>query len=200
MICDSDLIINPGTDWLFQDPVFDDAGQIDGTGMTASIYDVTGVLGGAVTASIVTATPLVAALAGTWQGGWPLTPAQLGTFRYALTNGGAEIGSFKVTVYVNGAEDEIEVARGSDLTVEFVWPNDRLGADMTGDTLTVINVAPALVGVVSAEIVDPVARRVRWKIEGDPAMPIGDLGTFQLQRATGGAQRRTTNLIRVICK
>lgn len=199
MTCGGDLIINPGTDWLFQDPVFDDAGQIDGTGMGASIYDVTGVLGGAISASIVTPSPLVVALGGTWQAGWPLTPARLGTFRYALTSGAQEIGSFEVAVYVNGAEDQVVVARGSDLTVELDWPDDRLGLDMSGDTLTVINAAPALVGVITAEIFDPVARKVRWTIEGDPAMPLGDLGTFQLQRATGGLHRRTTNLIRVIC-
>lgn len=200
MGCSDDLIINPGTDWLLRGPVFDDAGQIDGTGMIASIYDVSGVLGGVVTANIATPSPLEVELAGTWQVGWPLTAAQLGTFRYALVSGATEIGSFKVTVYVNGAEDEVEVARGSDLTVELDWPDDRMGLDMTGDTLTVINAAPNLVGVVSAEIIDPVARKVRWHIEGDQSMPVGDLGTFQLQRATSGLHRRTTNLIRVICK
>lgn len=200
MACSDDLIINPGTDWLFRGPVFDDAGQIDGSGMTASIYDVTGVLGVAVAASIVAPSPLEVELAGTWQAGWPLTAVQLGAFRYALTSGATEIGSFKVTVYVNGAEDEVEVARGSDLTVELDWPDDRMGLDMTGDTLTVINASPDLIGVISAEIVDPVTRKVRWHIEGDQSMPVGDLGTFQLQRATGGLHRRTTNLIRVICK
>lgn len=200
MPCESDLIINPGSDWLFHDPVFDDAGQIDGTGLSASIYDVTGALGGAVAAGIVTPSPLVVSLAGTWQGAWPLTGVQLGTFRYALTNGGAEIGSWLVPVYVNAAEDKVEVARGSDLTVDIDWPDDRLGLDMSGDTMTVINAAPGLVGVVGVSIFDPIARKVRWTIEGDPAMPLGDLGTFQLQRATGGLHRRTTNLIRVICK
>lgn len=200
MTCNSDLIINPGTDWLFHDPVFDDGGQIDGTGMTASIYDATGVLGGAVSAGVVTSSPLVVSLGGTWQAGWPLTAARLGSFRYSLVNGGAEIGSFAVTVYVNAAEDEVEVARGSDLTVEYDWQDDRLGLDMSGDTLTVINPAPDLVGRISVSIVDPVARKVRWTIEGDQSMPVGDLGTFQLQRATGGLHRRTTNLIRVICK
>lgn len=200
MRCDGDLILNPGSDWLFHAPVQDDAGQIDGTGMTASIYDLSGVLGGEVTAGIVTAQPLVVSLGGTWQAGWPLIGDQLGTFRYALTNGGAEIGSWIVPVWVNAAEDVIEVARGSDLTVEIDWPDDRMGLDLSGDTMTVINAAPALVGTVGVTIFDPVARKVRWTIEGDPAMPLGDLGTFQLQRATGGLHRRTTNLIRVICK
>lgn len=199
MTCRDDLILNPGSDWLLQAPVFDDGGPVDGTGYAASIYDVTGSLGGAVAAGIVTAAPLVVSLSGTWQGAWPLTGVQLGTFRYALTNGGAEIGSWMVPVYVNAAEDRVEVARGSDMTVEIDWPDDRLGLDMSGDTLTVINAAPGLAGVISAEIFDPVARKVRWTIEGDPAMPLGDLGTFQLQRATGGLHRRTTNLIRVIC-
>ncbi len=200
MRCSSDLIVNPGTDWLLRAAVIDDAGSVDGTGYSASLYDVTGSLAGALTAGIHTASPLEVDLGGTWQGSWPLTAAQLGTFRYALVNGAAEIGSFKVTVYVNAAEDEVVVARGSDLTVDYDWPDDRLGLDMSGDVVAVINASPALVGVVSAAIFDPVTRKVRWHIEGDPAMPLGDLGTFQLQRTTGGLHRRTTNLIRVICK
>lgn len=200
MTCCSDLYLNPGSDLLLRSLVLDDAGPVDGTGFVASVFDVSGDLTGAVSADIHAASPLECDLALTWQSGWPLTATKLGSFRYAMISGETEIGSWPVRVFVNAAEDLVEVARGSDLEVEIDWPDDRLGLDMSGDTLTVINASASLSGIVTAEIVDAASRKVRWKIEGSLSMALGDLGTFQLQRATGGLHRRTTNKIRVICK
>lgn len=197
MRCASDLILNPGTDCLDRRAVYDDAGVVELTGGTASVYDVTGVLAGAVAVAIVSGQ---LELSITWQPGWPVVAATLGTFRVLIVLGGTEIGSFLVTVYVNGSETQVVVARGSDLTLVLTWPDDRDGSNLVGDVIDVINVAPALVGVVSAAISNAATREITWSIEGDPAMPLGDLGTFQLRRSTGGANRRTLNRIRVICK
>lgn len=200
MTCESDLILFPGADYSGRCEVRDEAGGMDLTGYTASTYDLTGGLAGAVTLTLVDPSPAEARLDLTWQPGWALVGGVLGSFRGRFVNGGAEIGSYPVTVIVDGAADEIIVARGSDVSVGFQWPDDRDGADLSGDVIEVFNASPGLVGVVSVEVIDAATREVRWHIEGDPAMPLGDLGTFQMRRSTGGLHRRTTNLIRVICK
>ena len=201
MTCDTSILtVNPGSDWQLRATLTDDAGPVDlSGGWVASIYDVTGVLGAAPAAAIIDAAAGLVEQSGTWQPGWPLTGEVLGTFRYRLVRGGEEIGSWPVTVVVNGATAEVRLARGSDLTVELVWPDDRMGLDLTGDVVEVINISAGLAGLVSVEVTDPVTRTIRWHIEGDPAMPQGDLGTFQLRRSTGGLHRRTLPPIRIIC-
>lgn len=194
------LTLNPGSDWQLRATLTDDAGPVDLTGgWTAGIYDVTGALGPAVTAAIVDPAAGLVELAGTWQEGWPLSSEIVGTFRYGLVRGDAEIGSWTITVAVNAAAGIVRLARGSDLTVALNWPDDRMGLDLSGDVIEVVNASPLLAGIVSVEVTDPATRSVRWHIEGDPTMPLGDLGTFQLRRSTGGQHRRTLPPIRIIC-
>lgn len=190
------LVVPPGSDWLDRIVLRDEAGPVDLTGWTAEVRDLTGDLPGAMAAGIVAGT---VELSLTWQLAWPLTQALLGTFRLAVENGAMERVTVPHQVWVDGREqDRIILGRGSDLDRQFIWDNDRLGADLTGDTIEVINVSPALSGLVTAEIVDAASRRVAFHVEGDPATPLGDLGTFQLRRSTGGLHRRTTLPFRII--
>jgi hypothetical protein len=142
----------------------------------------------------------VVQFSGTWQTSWPLRGGRLGTFRLTLNQGAHQIAAFPGSIAVDTKVHELQVARGADFQAEFDWPDDRLGADLTGDDITVINVSPALVGRISVEVTDPVTRTVRWALEGNPRLPLGNLGTFQLQRATAGAHRRTRLPIRIIVK
>lgn len=197
--CSETLVLNPGQDWLDRTAPRDDGGVVDMTGWTAEIRDLDGVLtaSGAVTASIVSGEVQVSI---TWQAGWPLVGGKLGSFRLALLQGGTEMASYPREVWVSNLETEWHVARGADQTPQFIWDDDRMGADLTGDTIEVINASATLGPLLSAGILNAATRRVWFHLEGDPATPTGDLGTFQLQRSTGGTHRRTTNLIRVICE
>jgi hypothetical protein len=196
MTCNSDLLLNPGQDFILAGSVMDDAGDVDLTGYSASVFDVTGLLAGAVTAAVVDAKLRLSVI---WQAGWPVVASPLGAFRVQLVNGAAEVGSFAVKVFVVSEVCEVTLARGSDLTVGFVWPDDGDGADLSGDVIDLINVATGLQAYVSVQVTDAGVRAVQWHIEGDTAMPLGDLGTFQMRRSTGGANRRTLGPIRVVC-
>lgn len=201
MSCSDDLTITPGSDWALRCIVTDESGlPVNLTGYVASIQDVTGDLGSALSGAVIDEDAGEVELSGTWQPSWPLTGGILGSHRFMLVNGGDETASFPARVIVDGSVERVYLARGSDLQVDFEWPDDRLCLDMSGDSLTVINASAELVARVTASIVDPAARLVRWQIEGDLATPLGSLGTFQLQRATGGLHRRTTIRIEVICQ
>lgn len=194
------LFLNPGADWLLRAPVLDDAGPVDLTGCTAGISDVGGVLGSAPAFAIVDAPTGVVEFSGTWQPGWSLAGGWLGNLRLTLTRGQIHIASFLGDVAVNGRVHQLTVARGADFSGEIDWLDDRMGRDLTEDQIEVVNVSPALAGRIAVQVVDPVARKVRWHLEGSPALPTGNLGTFQLQRSTGGAHRRTRLPTRIICK
>jgi hypothetical protein len=196
MGCDSTLVLNPGQDFRSRNKVFDDAGEVDLTGKTVSVHDVTDNLTGAVAVSIV-AGELQIDL--TWQPGWAALVGLLGGFRILILDDAAKTGSFAVDVMINAAVTDVEVARGSDLTVALTWPDDRDGADLSGDTIDIFNVSPGLTGIVSVAVFNSVTREVRWSVEGDPGMALGDLGSFQLRRSTGGTNRRTLSPIRIIC-
>lgn len=199
MTCTDTLAIPPGSDWRGRTIIRDDSGAaIDATGWTASIRDETGDLAGALAIAWIDAPSGEVELTLTWQAGWPLTGGVRGTFRIALVNGSDERVTLPSEVLVYDAATEVTVPRGSDLTIDLVWPDDRNGADLTGETVEAVNVAAGLVGLVSVTVVDPATRTVRWHIEGDPATAMGDLGTFQLRRSIAGAERRTLPLIRII--
>jgi hypothetical protein len=194
------LYLNPGSDWLLRAPVLDEGGPVDLTGCTAAVADVGGVLGTAPAFAIVDPAAGLVEFSGIWQASWPLAGGWLGDLRLTLTRGQMHVASFLGAVAVNARVNRLVVARGADLSAEIDWPDDRLGRDLTDDVIEVVNAAPALAGRITVEVVDPVARKLRWHLEGSPALPLGNLGTFQLQRSTGGVHRRTRLPTRIICK
>jgi hypothetical protein len=163
----------------------------DLTGYVASIVDVTGVLGLAVTADVVDAAAGEVRIAIAWQGAWPLTAGQLGTFRLALVNGEDEAVSAPAAVRVQGPALQLVINRGSDLSYGFTWPDDREGVDLTGETLDVVNASDALAPLVNVAVTDAATRACRLSIEGDLSVAVGAAGTFQLERRISGAQPRT---------
>lgn len=200
MQCGNTLFLNPGADWSLRTTFLDDAGPVDLTGCTAAVVDVTGVLGDAPEFAILDEAAGLVEFSGTWQPDWPLNGGWLGDFRLTLTQGARQIAAFPGSVSVKGRVHDLRVARGADLSAEIDWLDDRDGRDLAEDEITVINASPALAGRITAEIVDPVARTVRWHLEGSPPLPVGNMGSFQLQRATLGAHRRTRLPIRIIVK
>lgn len=186
------LPLNPGGDYGATVAMTDETGApIDGTGLTASIVDATGELGSAVTAAVVTANPLTIRLAAVWQPGWALTERTLGTARLALTGGATEHVSRAFAVYVPGPALRLVVPRGSDYAVRFTWPDDRDGADLTGETLDVINASATLAPLVTVAVIDAATRECELRIEGDLSVPTGEAGTFQLRRRVGSSAPRT---------
>ena len=135
-----------------------------------------------------------------WQGAWAATPGLLGTFRLSLVNGGAETVAAPTTVYVQGTALRLDIARGADMAYAFTWPDDRDGADLTGETLDVVNASASLAPLVTVEVTDAATRACRILIEGDLSVALGDAGTFQLRRRIAGAQPRTIPPIAVTFK
>lgn len=192
MTCNSDLFLPPSGDWSRVTALLNEDGSAaDLTGFTASVVDVTGDLGSAITASIVTPAPALVRITATWQGAWPILPTRLGTFRLSLVNGAAEIVTAPTGVIVQGPAETLVIARGADFSPVFTWPDDRDGATLTGETLDVINASATLAGLVSVTVTNAAARACRIDIEGDLSVPLGSAGTFQLRRRISGANPRT---------
>jgi hypothetical protein len=197
-LSDMALIINASGDWAATNVARDENGvALDLTGFTASVVDVTGELVGAVTASIPDAAAGQVRLAVTWQPGWSKDQARLGSARLILVSGGNESASFPFTVHVARRSLVLKVPRGADMAFAGIWPDDRDGADLSGETLDVINASPALSGLVSVVVTDAPTRAYEIRIEGDLSVPLGDAGTFQLRRRIAGAEPRTTPPIAV---
>lgn len=169
----------------------EDGSPVDLTGFTASIVDVTGSLAGAVTASVVTPAAGTVRIAVTWQGAWPVTPVQLGTYRLSLVNGAAESVSSPISVWVQGAAANIPVQRGGDRVISLIWPDDRDGASLAGETVDVVAASATLTPLVSVAVIDAATRACEIRIEGDLSVPLGAAGTFQLRRRIAGANPRT---------
>lgn len=186
------LILPASGDYAATSTVTDETGgAIDGTGLVASIVDATGVLGSAVTASIITVNPLTVRIAVAWQGAWPVTAARLGTARLSLVSGAAENVSAPFAVDVSATALRLTHARGADGAWRFTWPDDRDGADLTGEALDVINASATLAPLASVVVIDAATRECELRIEGDLATALGDAGTLQLRRRIAGAQPRT---------
>lgn len=192
MTCHADLYLPASGDFGEVLTWADESGAaVDGTGYTPSIVDVTGDLGAAVTLTTVDAPTGQYRLAVAWQGAWPVTAAVLGTFRVAMTNGATEKVWPISKVMVQGPALRLVIPRGNDGSYPFLWPDDREGADLTGETLDAINASATLAPLVTVEVVDAATRACRLLIEGDLSVPLGDAGTFQLRRRIAGAQPRT---------
>jgi hypothetical protein len=192
MTCTADLILPPSGDYAATTVLRNEDGSpVDLTGFTASIVDVTGVLASAVTASIVTPAAGTVRIAVAWQGAWPITPQLLGTFRLLLVSGTTEIPTVPNSVWVQGVATTLDIPRGADFPLPFTWPDSRDGADLTGETVDVINASATLAPLVTVAVIDAATRACRIDIEGDLAVPLGSAGTFQLRRRTGSTNPRT---------
>lgn len=192
-LCGEALTINASGDWAATTVARDETGAaLDLTGFTASIADVTGVLGAALVASIPNAGAGQVRLALTWQGAWPTARGTFGTARLLLVSGGDESATFPFRVDVSGPGLRLVIPRGADHAFAFTWPDDREGADLTGETVDVVNPSATLAGLVSVVVTDAATRACEIRIEGDLATPLGDAGTFQLRRRIAGSQPRTT--------
>lgn len=193
MTCPTTLTINASGDWAATTTATDENGAaLDLTGFTASVVDVTGELTGALAATIPNAAAGHVRLALTWQGAWPLGQRRLGTARVLLVNGTDESGSIPFAVDVSGPGIRLVVPRGADQAYAFTWPDDRDGADLTGETVDVVNASATLDGLVTVVVTDAATRACEIRIEGDIATPIGDAGTFQLRRRIASSDPRTT--------
>jgi hypothetical protein len=192
MTCTPDLFLPPSGDFAATSVLRNEDGSpVDLTGFTASIVDVTGGLGAAVTASIVTPAAGTVRIAVAWQGAWPLNPQLLGTNRLSLVNGGTESVSSPVSVWVQGVGATIPVQRGGDRAISFTWPDDRDGASLAGETVDVINASATLAPLVTVAVIDAATRACEIRIEGDLSVALGAAGTFQLRRRTGSTNPRT---------
>lgn len=199
LTCDRTLYLSPGSDFAETTIAADETGAaVDLAGYTASIADATGVLSGAVAASVPDAAAGAVRLEITWGGAWPLVPGILGRCRLVLTNGGAESASLPFTVAVPVADDRMIVPRGADLAWPGIWPDDSEGADFTGQTVEVVNASATLSPLLSVVVTDAATRAYELRLEGDLTTPLGDAGTFQLRRSTAGTNRRTTPPMKVI--
>jgi hypothetical protein len=192
MTCTSDLFLPPSGDYAATSVLRNEDGSAaDLTGFTASIVDVTGSLGSAVAASIVTPASGTVRIAVTWQGAWPLTPVLLGTYRLSLVNGAQEIVSSPISVWVAGVACTIPVQRGGDRVISLTWPDDRDGASLAGETVDVVNASATLAPLVTVAVIDAATRACEIRIEGDLSVPLGAAGSFQLRRRTGSTNPRT---------
>ena len=193
MTCSTTLTINASGDWAATTVATDETGAaLDLTGFTASIADTTGELSGALSATIPDAAAGKVRIALTWQGAWPLGQRLLGTARLLLVNGADESASMPFRVDVSGPGIRLVVPRGAGQAYAFTWPDDRDGADLSGDTVDVVNASAALSGLVSIVVTDAATRACEVRIEGELSAPLGDAGTFQLRRQISGGQPRTT--------
>ncbi len=190
----TDLFLPPWGDWSQLSTVLTAEGTgpaADLTGFAASIVDVTGSLAGAVTAAIITPALGSVRITVAWQGAWPVAPALLGRFRLSLVRGAEEIVTGPVQVWVQGAAAVIPIQRGGDRVISFIWPDDRDGASLAGETLDVINASATLAPLVTVSVVDAATRACQIRVEGELAVPLGAAGSFQLRRRIAGASPRT---------
>lgn len=192
MTLSPNLFLAPQGDWSQTATLRNEDGTpADLTGFTASIVDVTGVLGAGVTAAIVTAAAGLVRITVTWAGGWPVGPGLLGSFRLSLVNGATEIVTGPVQVWVQGTSATLPVQRGGDRVISFNWPDDRDGADLTGEAVDVISASATLAPLVTVAVIDAATRACEIRIEGELSVPLGPAGTFQLRRRIAGAAPRT---------
>lgn len=190
MTCIPALILPASGDWAQTTALTDENGTaVDASGYTASIVDVTGELAGALAVTLPGGAVRLSVI---WQGGWDTDERRLGTARLSLVGGSEENVSFPFAVDVPGPAVRIVVPRGADQSYAFTWPDDRDGADLTGETVDVINASAALTGLVTVSVTDATTRACEIQIEGDLSVSLGDAGTFQLRRRIAGAQPRTT--------
>lgn len=192
MTCNSPWTIPASGDQTLVTTMRDDSGAaVDLTGKTLSVVDVTGVLGSAVAVTVVDAVTGLIRLAVAWQGAWPIAQGLLGTFRLSMVQGADERVWPPSSVAVQGPALRLVIPRGSDKPMPFIWPDDREGASLTGETLDVVNASATLAPLVSVTVIDATTRECRVSVEGDLSVPVGDAGTFQLRRRIAGAQPRT---------
>lgn len=193
MTCAATLTINASGDWAATTVATDENGTaLDLTGFTASIVDVTGELTGALAVTIPEAAAGEVRVALTWDAAWDTAQARLGTARLSLVSGTDENVSIPFNVDVSGAGIRLVVPRGADLSYAFTWPDDRDGADLTGETVDVVNASATLAGLVTVTVTDAATRECLISIEGDLSTALGDAGTFQLRRRIAAADPRTT--------
>lgn len=191
--------INPGADFAETVVARDQAGAaLNLTGFTATIEDVSGVLGSAVAISIPNAALGQLRFTLTWQASWPLIRTTLGAFRVLLANGTDESTPFLVYVRVAASNARVTVPRGADMAWGFTWPDDSEGVDLTGQTIEVINASATLAPLMTVVVLNAATRACEVRLEGDLATPVGNAGSFQLRRSTAGANRRTLPPIAVI--
>lgn len=184
--------INPGTDFAATAIARDQAGAVVNlTGFTATIEDVSGVLGAAIAVSIPTPANGEVRFSLTWQSGWLLTPNTLGAFRLRLVNGTDESTPFLIYVRVPPQYARVIVPRGADMAWGFTWPDDSEGADLTGQTIAVVNASAILAPLLTVVVLNAVTRACEVRLEGDLATPLGSAGTYQLRRSSAGVNRRT---------
>lgn len=190
--------INPGADFAATVIARDQAGAaINLTGFTATIEDVSGVLGSAVAISIPNAALGELRFTLTWQGAWPTASGLLGSCRVRLVNGADESTPFLIHVAVPTQTARVTVPRGADMAWGFTWPDDSEGADLTGQTVEVINASTTLTPLMSVVVLNATTRACEVRLEGDLAVPLGNAGTYQLRRSTSGVNRRTLPSIAV---
>lgn len=184
--------INPGADFAATTVARDQAGAaINLTGFTASIEDVSGVLGSAIGVTIPNPAAGEIRFTLTWQPGWQLTPGNLGAFRLRLVNGADESTPFLVYVRLPMQPARVTVPRGADMAWGFTWPDDSEGADLTGQTVEVINASATLAPLMTVVVLNAATRACEVRLEGDLATPVGNAGSYQLRRSTAGVNRRT---------
>lgn len=83
---------------------------------------------------------------------------------------------------------------GSDLAVQFAWPDGNGGAaDLTGYTIEAIDVHPALTDALAVAIDDAAAGLISIAITWSDQIPRGRVAHFRLRLTSG--QRVTTNLL-----
>ena len=92
--------------------------------------------------------------------------------------------------------DTFVVNWGSDLRVPFNWPNGAGGnANLTGYTLSVIDVHPSLVGRVSATITDFPTGAILIALDWADTIERGRIGYFRLRVTSGAGIDATTNAL-----
>ncbi len=193
MTCSRTLYLNPGSDFAETVVATDESGApVDLTGSTASIADACAAVDGQIALTLPDAAAGQVRLAVTWDDAWPLLPGIIGRARGLLVAGGAESASLPFNIAVPVASDRVVVPRGSDMIWADIWPDDSEGADFTGQTLEIVNASATLAALLSVAVTDVATRAYEVTLEGDPATPLGDAGSFQVRRSTAGVARRTT--------
>jgi hypothetical protein len=183
------LVLNPGGDFAQTVDLMDENGAVvDASGMTASIVDPTGEVGGALAASVVGSRVRLTA---TWQGVWSTTPRVLGTARLSLVQGADEHVSRPFPVSVPGSALRLVVARGSDMSWRFTWPDDRDGASLMGEVVDIINASAVIAPLATIVVINAATNECELRIEGDLSVALGEGGTLQVRRRTGATNPRT---------
>lgn len=193
MTCARTLYLNPGSDFAETVIATDESGAaVDLTGVTASIVDASAAVDGQIALTLPDAAAGEVRLAVTWDDAWPTQPGIIGRARGLLVTGDKESASLPFTIAVPIATDRVIVPRGGDMVWADIWPDDSDGGDFTGQTLEIVNASATLTPLLSVVVTDAATRAYEIRLEGDPATPLGDAGSFQVRRSTAGTNRRTT--------